>query len=140
MSHLLRAAGVAAVGLLWLSSPGAAQQRDQPRQTAHTQFSDHDRQVTKTWYDQHKSRPPVGLRPQDRLTPEQESHLRPGQPLDPALRSRTHPVPSTLARQLPHPPPHHQYVAVGGHVALVDQTSHVVRDVIHLVDDVGGGR
>ncbi|HSY47172.1 MAG TPA: RcnB family protein, partial [Thermoanaerobaculia bacterium] len=74
------------------------------------------------------------LRQQDRVTPEQESRLAPGQPFTPDLRRQAHYVPSDLKHRLPPPPPHHTYVAVGGHVALVDAVHHVVRDVIHLHD------
>jgi Ni/Co efflux regulator RcnB len=101
----------------------------------HTQFDEHDRQVTRDWYNQHQSHPPRGLRPQDRVTPEQESRLAPGQPFSRDLRQQAHYVPSDLKHRLPPPPPHHSYLTVGGHVALVDGQHHIVRDVIHLHDD-----
>jgi Ni/Co efflux regulator RcnB len=105
------------------------QQRD--RQD-HAQFDDHDRQVTHDWYEQHRNHPPRGLRPQDRLSPEQERRLAPGRPVDRDLRKREHSLPSDLARKLPPPPAHHRYVAIGGHVGLIDQVTHVLRDVIHV--------
>lgn len=98
------------------------------------QFNDHDRQVTQNWYNQHQSRPPVGMRSQDRLAPEQDGRLRAGQPYDRDLQQRSHSVPRDLGRQLPPAPRHHKYVAVGGHVALVDTVNHVVRDVIRITD------
>lgn len=101
----------------------------------HTQFNEHDRQVTRDWYNQHQNQPPQGLRPHDRLTPEQESRLAPGKPFDRDLRRQAHSVPSDLRHRLPPPPRHHQYVAIGGHVVLVDATHHILRDVIHLHDE-----
>ena len=127
-----------AVALWLLQSPTVrAQERQAERpqnKSAHTQFDDHDKQVTTDWYSQHKDHPPVGLRLQDRLSPQQEQRLRPGQPVPSDLRKREHAVPSDLAHRLPPPPPQHRYVAVGGHVALVNQATHVLRDVIHLHD------
>jgi Ni/Co efflux regulator RcnB len=96
------------------------------------QFDDHSRQTTQDWYQQHQSKPPAGLRTQDRLSAEQESRLQPGKPLDPDLRKRTHPLPPDLSRRLPPPPPEHRYVAVGGHVGIVDNVNQILRDVIHL--------
>jgi hypothetical protein len=96
------------------------------------QFDDHARQTANDWYNQHQNQPPVGLRSQDRLSPDQESRLQPGRPLDPDLRQRVHAVPSDLSRRLPAPPPNHRYVAIGGHVGMVDRRTQTLRDVIHL--------
>ena len=96
------------------------------------QFDDHSRQTTQDWYKQNQSKPPTGLRTQDRLSPEQESRLQPGRPLDPDLRQRTHSLPRDLTRRLPPPPPKHRYVAIGGHVGIVDNVNQILRDVIHL--------
>jgi Ni/Co efflux regulator RcnB len=98
----------------------------------HSQFDDHSRQVTKDYYNQHQSHPAKGFRNQDRLSAEQEARLQPGKPLPSDLRRKAYAVPSDLRRQLPPPPPHHRYVAVGHHVALIDDTNHVLRDVIKL--------
>ena len=106
-------------------------QRNQDRQ-APMQFDDHARQTTQNWYSQHENRPPVGLRAQDRLSADQESRLQPGKPLDADLRQRVHPVPRDLSRQLPPPPSNHRYVAIGGHVGMVDRRTQTLRDVIHL--------
>ena len=110
----------------------AAQTRPSSRGPVSTQFDDHARQTANDWYNQHQDRPPIGLRPQDRLSADQESRLQPGKPLDPDLRQRVHSVPSDLSRQLPPAPPNHRYVAIGGHVGLVDQRTQTLRDVIHL--------
>jgi len=99
-------------------------------QTAH--FDDHARQTTQDWYKQHQNNAPVGLRSRDRLTSAQESRLEVGKPIPQDLRARVHTAPRDLTRQLPPPPAHHRYVAVGGHVGLVDDVSHVLRDVIRL--------
>jgi Ni/Co efflux regulator RcnB len=119
-----RYAAVAFVFALLVSTVALAQE--------HTQFDEHDRKVTTDWYNQHKSNPPRGLRNQDRLSAEEEGRLQPGKPLPSDLRKKAHYLPSNLRRQLPTPPAHHKYVAVGLHVALVNADNHEVRDVIHL--------
>jgi Ni/Co efflux regulator RcnB len=96
------------------------------------QFNERDRQVTNDWYRQHQRHAPKGLRAQDRLSPEEEARLQRGRPLPEDLRRRTYSMPRDLERQLAAPPRHHRYVAVGGHVALVDSRTHEVRDVIHV--------
>ena len=95
-------------------------------------FDDHARQTTRDWYNKNQSNPPAGFRSQDRLSADQESRLQPGKALDPDLRKREHAVPRDLSRQLPPPPPNHRYVAIGGHVGIVDSVSNILRDVIHL--------
>jgi Ni/Co efflux regulator RcnB len=116
----------AALAILVLVATGASAQDRQ-------QFNDHDRQVTQDWYNQQKTAP-VGLRSQDRLTPAQEGRLQSGRPYDKELQQRSHSVPRDLSRRLPSAPAHHKYVAVGGHIALVDTVNKVVRDVINLSD------
>ena len=115
----------AALVVAFLVATGASAQ-------GHTQFDNHDRQVTQDWYKQHQSHPAIGLRNQDRLSPADEARLQPGKPLPLKLRRKTHTAPADLRRQLPPPPKHHRYVAVGQHVALVDDSKHIVRDIIHL--------
>ena len=101
------------------------------------QFNEHDRQVTNDWYRQHQKHAPRGLRTQDRLSADEESRLQPGRPLPRDLRARTHPVPRDLERQLPTPLRNHKYLAIGGHVALVNSRTHEVRDVIHIHEQDG---
>jgi Ni/Co efflux regulator RcnB len=98
----------------------------------HNQFDSHDRQVTTDWYNQHKSNPPQGLRSSDRLSQDEESRLQPGRMLDSRLARKAHSAPRDLVRHLPSPPAHHEYVTIGGHVALIDKRDHHVRDVIRL--------
>jgi hypothetical protein len=104
----------------------------QGRPAANARFTDGDRQATTDWYAQHQTRPPAGLRQQDRLSADQESRLQPGRPLDRDLQSRTHSIPADLSRRLSPPPPNHRYVAIGGHVGLEDKSTHTLRDVIHV--------
>ena len=125
---------IATLGILLLGLTGsAALAQDRGQDRNHTKFDDHDRQVTQDWYKGHQTRPPAGLRESDRLTPEYESRLQPGNVLDPEMRKRAHPAPADLSRHLPPPAKGHRYVAIGGHVAIVDHENRV-QDVIHLHD------
>lgn len=92
---------------------------------------DHNQQVTKDWYQQHKNNPPPGLRDRDRLSGEQESQMQEGKVLDKDMRKRVHPAPLELTRQLPPPPVQQRYVAIGGHLATID-SGYQVKAVIHL--------
>jgi Ni/Co efflux regulator RcnB len=105
----------------------------QDDQRGHARFDDHDQQVTRDWYSQHRDHPPEGLRNEDRLSADEESRLREGSVLDERLRSKVHDAPQELARQLPPPAPNHRYVAIGGHVALIDNKNQV-KSVIHVHD------
>ena len=107
---------------------GRAAQAPQER----AQFTDTDRQTTRDWNSQHQAHPSAGFRATDRLSPDQESRLQPGRPLDADLRKREHPVPADLAHRLPPPPRNNRYVAIGGHVGLVDSATQTLLDVIHL--------
>src|ERR1700681_1891379 len=60
---------------------------DQNRQ-GQTQFNTQDRQATSAWSKQHQARPPVGFRPQDRLSPALESRLQVGSKLDSELQKQ----------------------------------------------------
>jgi Ni/Co efflux regulator RcnB len=108
-------------------------QRGGENQQGHTQFDEHDQQVTRDWYNQNQSHPPAGLRNQDRLSADEESRLHEGAVLDKDLRKKVHPAPPDLARRLPPPPKDHRYVALGGHVGLIDNNFQV-KAVIHLHD------
>jgi Ni/Co efflux regulator RcnB len=120
---------VAAAALIALSGPTTqAQERG-----GHTQFDDHDQQVARDWYTQHKDHPPAGFRNNDRLSADEESRLREGEVLDRNLRRKVHSAPHDLTRRLPPPARNHRYVAIGGHVGLVDD-KYRVKAVIHLHD------
>jgi Ni/Co efflux regulator RcnB len=130
-THRLLAATAAAILAL---TGSAAVAQDRGNQQAHTQFDAHDQQVTRDWYNQNQAHPPTGLRNQDRLSADQEARLHEGAVLDKDLRGKVHPAPPDLSRRLPAPPTHHRYVAIGGHVALIDNTFQV-KSVIHLHDN-----
>jgi hypothetical protein len=100
----------------------------------HTRFDQHDQQVTRDWYKQHHDSAPVGLREQDRLSPDRESQLQQGSVLPRDLHRQEHPLPRDLYSQLPPPPRHHRYAAVAGHVVQLDNRNRV-QDVIHLEID-----
>jgi hypothetical protein len=130
-----RAWAATTVAILALTGGAAlAQDRGQrggQTQQGHTQFDEHDQQVTRDWYNQNQAHPPAGLRNQDRLSADEESRLREGAVLDQGLRRKVHPAPADLTRRLPPPPSDHRYVAIGGHVGLIDNNFQV-KAVIHL--------
>ena len=109
------------------------QRGDQNRQ-GNTQFNEHDQQVAHDWYNQNQAHPPAGFRNQDRLSPDEESRLHEGAVLDKNLRRRVHNAPPELTSRLPPPPSNHRYVAVGGHVGLIDN-HYQIKAVIHLHDN-----
>ena len=131
------AATIAILALALTGSAVLAQDRGQrggQTQQGHTQFDAHDQQVTRDWYNQNQAHPPAGLRNQDRLSADEESRLHEGAVLDQGLRRKVHPAPADLTRQLPPPPSDHRYVAIGGHVGLIDNKFQV-KAVIHLHDN-----
>lgn len=99
----------------------------------HMQFDDHDQQVTRDWYKQHRDHPPAGFRNEDRLSADEESRFREGAVLDKNLRRKVHAAPHELTRHLPPPAHNHHYVAIGGHVGLIDNRNQV-KAIIHLHD------
>ena len=127
----------AAIGAAILAFTGAVAfaqdrgQRSDQNQQGHTQFDEHDQQVTHDWYNQNQAHPPAGFRNQDRLSADEESRLHEGAVLDKGLRKKVHPVPPDLSRRLPPPPSDHRYVAIGGHVGLIDNKFQV-KAIIHL--------
>jgi len=124
---------IAATAILAFSATVAVAQdtaRDSRDRTT-TQFNSQDQQVTRDWYNQHQSNPPAGLRSQDRLSADQESRLQEGSVLDKDMRTHVHPAPPDLTRRLTPPPSHNRYVAIGGHIGLIDNT-YQVKALIHL--------
>ena len=112
-------AAAAALALSGCSQSGAGDAQSATPQANSQQ------QVASDWYNQHQSNLPEGLRPEDRLSAEQESRLRVGATLDNDLRDKVRPAPADLAARLAPPPPDHRYVAVGGHVGLIDKNFQV---------------
>jgi Ni/Co efflux regulator RcnB len=129
------AIGAAAALLAFSGAIALAQDRGQRNdQRGHTQFDDHDQQVTRDWYNQHRDHPPAGLRNEDRLSADEESRLREGAVLDKNLRRKAHAAPRDLTRNLPPPAHNHRYVTIGGHIGLIDNRNQV-KGVIHLHDN-----
>jgi Ni/Co efflux regulator RcnB len=127
MKTLRLAIGAAAALFAFSGAMALAQER------GHDRFDDHDQQVTRDWYNQHRDHPPAGFRNEDRLSADEESRLREGAVLDRHLRRRMHAAPHDLVAQLPPPAHNHRYVAIGGHVGLIDNRNHV-KAIIHLHD------
>ena len=125
----------AAGALLAFSGATALAQEHGQRsdQQGHTQFDDHDQQVTRDWYKQHRDHAPAGLRNEDRLSADEESRFHEGAVLDKGLRRKVHTAPHELTTLLPPPARNHRYVTIGGHVGLIDNKNHV-KAVIHLHD------
>src|SRR5262250_3060477 len=105
MKRILVIAAVVAL-IVAGESTEAKEHADQGKHKAkgHHKFNDRDREVTRTWCVEHRERLPVGLRPEDRLSPEFEARLRVGAILDVHLRDQISPVPSSLVRLLSPPP------------------------------------
>ena len=101
--------------------------------TASTESAAPQQQAASDWYNQHQGNLPEGLRPEDRLTPDQESRLKVGVVMDNDIRDKVRPAPQDLADRLPPPPADHRYVAVGGKVGLIDK-NYQVKAVIPLHD------
>jgi hypothetical protein len=109
-------------------------QNDRGRVAEHMKFDDHDRQVTRSWYDSHQRALPAGFRATDRFSPEVELQFQEGYVIDRPMRGEVHSVPSALLRLLAPAPRTYRYVVIEGHVALIDQ-DYRVRDVIHVGHD-----
>jgi hypothetical protein len=78
-THRLSAATAPAI-LALAGSVALAQ--DRGNQHGHTQFDDHDQQVTRDWYNRNQAHPPAGLRNRDRLSADEQSRLHEGAALD----------------------------------------------------------
>lgn len=131
--RLLMAGGL--LCLFGLTSVAMRAQDHGPDQDHHDQdhmkFDDHDRQVSRDWYNEHHDHPPMGLRDRDRLSPVYESRLREGYVMDRHMRGMIYPIPDDYYRRLPPPPRGYRYVFVGGHTVLIDG-DYRVHDVIHF--------
>jgi Ni/Co efflux regulator RcnB len=123
-----------ALGLLAASGKGALAQgwrNNDEWNRQHPRFSDQDRQVTRQWYQEHRSRLGAGWRQRDRLPPYMEGRIRRGQRLDPRLRREMHWLPSDLARRYGPAPRGYRYAIIGGNIVLLDDW-YQVHDVFRL--------
>jgi hypothetical protein len=98
----------------------------------HAKFDDHDRQLTRGWYDQHRDKAVAGLRDQNRVTPYVDSRLQIGPAQDADRRTNPRPAPIEFWHRLTSSPRSYQYVAIRGHVAAIDDNYQDVNDLIHL--------
>jgi len=101
------------------------QHRDDRNRWNH-RFNEHDRRMTRGWFDQHRGHAPRGLRYQDRLPRALEPRLRVGVVLVPTLRARMYAVPVDLLYQLPPVPYGYRYTFIGGRVVVIDPAYRVV--------------
>src|SRR5450756_2130341 len=102
------AIGAAAALLAFSGAIALAQDRGQrDDQRGHSQFDDHDQQVTRDWYKQHREHAPAGLRNEDRLSADEESRFHEGAVLDKGLRRKVHTAPHELTTLLPPPARNH---------------------------------
>jgi len=127
---LLAASGRVAPAQGWQNHDRWQSNNDQWNQQ-HPRFSDQDRQVTREWYQQHRSHLGAGWRQRDRLPPYMEGRIRRGQRLDPRLRREMHWLPADLARRYGPAPRGYRYAVIGGNIVLLDDW-YQVHDVFRL--------
>jgi hypothetical protein len=111
-----------------------AEGEDRPE---HTRFDARDRASVGEWYKENRDHLPHGFRQEDQLNPKLESRLRIGEVLDPVLQAKTQPVEADLLQRLPPPPREDRYVALDGHLLLVNEKTWKVSDVLHFELDFG---
>lgn len=114
-----------------------SQKAEGGNRAGHTRFDARDRASVGEWYKENRDRLPPGFREQDHLDSHLESNLRIGEILDPALRTKTQPVEADLLQRLPLPPWDNRYVALDGHLLLVNEKTWKVSDVLHFELDFG---
>ena len=107
------------------------------RQGGHA-FNDQDRQVTREWYQQNRTRLGAGWRDEDRLSPSLQDRLRPGRLLDPELRQRMYWVPPELSYRYGPAPTGYRYAIIGGNIVMLDD-AYQVHDVFSLDVQLGEG-
>jgi len=113
-----------------------AERAAQAQRRAEARFNDHDRQVAREWYNQHRRNPPRGFRDSDRLPPEYEARIQPGYVFDPVVRQRAYPAPVDLTLQFGPAPSGYRYMVIGGQIVLVD-VGYRVADVFRLEINIG---
>ena len=132
-SNFWLSVGIAA---LLLSSAAFAKDHDHGRHDDDDHgryYSDHDRNDMHHWYHDSDDRHlPPGLAKREQLPPGLEKQLRVRGTLPPGLRKKMEPCPEEVERRLPPPPPGCEHTLIGGHIVLVNRSSYVVLDIIHL--------
>ena len=95
-------------------------------------YDDHDRDVLRGWYEEHRDELPPGLAKKDRLPPGLEKQLVRRRTLPPGLQKRLQPCPEELERQLPPPPPDCAHLVIGGHLVLLNRKTNIIVDIFHF--------
>jgi Ni/Co efflux regulator RcnB len=112
---------------------GKHHDRDDDDRDHHSRYyGDHDRDEMRGWYRDHEDHLPPGLAKKDRLPPGLEKQLRVRGTLPPGLQKKMYPCPEELQRHLPPPPHECANVVIGGHIVLVNRSTHVVLDIVHF--------
>ena len=98
----------------------------------HHKFDDHDRDVTREWCVE-RQRPAPGRVPAGGPARARIRGATPGRrdPRRAIFEVRSTPCRSSLVRLLPPPPVSHHYIAIGGHVALLDASRRSARPAPH---------
>ncbi|HEY1264394.1 MAG TPA: hypothetical protein VGF06_12785 [Terriglobales bacterium] len=105
---------------------------DKHRETYHSNYSNHDREVIHGWYHEHENHLPPGLAKKDRLPPGLERQLLERGTLPPGLRKKVQPCPVELERRLPPPPPGYAHTVISGHIVLMNRKTYAVLDVVQI--------
>lgn len=95
-------------------------------------YDDHDRDEMREYYRGHRHHLPPGLAKRDHLPPGLERRLRVHYVLAEDFRPYMRPCPEELEERLPPPPPHCAHTVIGGHVVLMNSSTHMVLDVFHF--------
>jgi hypothetical protein len=95
-------------------------------------YGDHDRELLRGWYGEHRDQLPPGLAKKDRLPPGLEKQLVRRGTLPPGLEKRLQPCPEELERQLPPPPPDCAHLVIGGHLVLLNRKTSIIVDIFHF--------
>jgi hypothetical protein len=111
---------------------GHGKHHDDDDDRGHYYYSDHDRDEVRHWYHDSDDHLPPGLAKRDELPPGLEKQLRVRGTLPPGLRKKMYPCPPEVERYLPPPPPECVHTVIGGHIVLVNRSTFMVLDIIHL--------
>jgi hypothetical protein len=95
-------------------------------------YNQHDQEEFHGWYLHNENRLPPGLAKKDHLPPGLEKQLVRRGTLPPGLQKKIEPCPREIERMLPPPPPDCANVAIGGHIVLLNQRTHIVVDIFHF--------